>query len=101
MYLFHKKMKEDAERAADIYWKQAYKKLAFEYQWVEVRLQNAHKEMEQMQAYIQRLEKQVDDLYTDYRARLKATGMNEADIQDFERYWQEHMKPSFHHDEMI
>lgn len=91
MYLFHKKMKEDAERVADPYWHMAYNLLVERYKWVELRLQERLADLEEMQARIEKLEKLAEDLHIDYLARLKALGMSEQEIQEFEAYWQAHI----------
>ena len=94
MYLFHKRMKQDAERLADPYWKLAYEQLVYRYRWVEARLQDRLKDMEEMQQQLERLEKfleraeqKLKDCHIDFLARLKALGMSERDIREFEAYW--------------
>jgi hypothetical protein len=90
MYLFHKKMKEDAERFADPYWHGAYLLLVERYKWVELRLQERVADAEEMQKRMEDMEKFIEDLRVDYLARLKALGMSEQEIQEFEVYWKAH-----------
>ncbi len=94
MYLFHKKMKEDAEKIADPFWKMAYGELVERYKWLEQRVQERLKDMEEMHQQIERLERLLErsesrneDDRIDYLARLSALGMSERDIREFEEYW--------------
>jgi hypothetical protein len=90
MYLFHKKMKEDVERFADPYWHGAYLLLVERYKWMELRLQERVADAEKMQKRMEDMEKFIEDLRVDYLARLKALGMSEQEIQEFEVYWKAH-----------
>jgi hypothetical protein len=78
MYLFHKKMKEDAERLADPYWKLAYEQLVYRYTWVEERL---------LEERLKRSERRSENDRLAFRAKLRALGMSDRDIQEFEDFW--------------
>lgn len=94
MYLFHKRMKEDAEGLADPFWKLAYEQLVYRYTWLEERLQDHLADMEEMQQQIERLEKLLkwserrnkDDRLA-FRAKLRALGLADRDIREFEEFW--------------
>ena len=90
-YLFHKRMKHDAEMLADPFWRAVYSVLVERYKWLELRLQERLADLVEMQKRVEQLEKLNEDCHIDYIARLKALGMSEQDIKDFEAYWQAHL----------
>lgn len=92
-YIWHQQIKHDADMLADPYWREAYKMLADRYKWIEQRLQERMIEAEEHERYIDSLEKSYEDIKIDYVARLKALGMNEQDIQEFNAYWTAHISP--------
>lgn len=94
MYLFHKKMKEDADLIREPYWKMAYEALLNRYLLLEERLQDRLKDMEKMQGQIERLERllkrsqeQNEDDRLAFRAKLRALGLDDRDIREFEQFW--------------
>ncbi|GCF10874.1 hypothetical protein [Dictyobacter arantiisoli] len=96
-YLWHKQMKHDADMIAEPYWKAAYSVLVERYKWIELRLQERISDLEEEQRRVDRLEedkqyyiKRYEDLQIDYSARLKALGMSEQDIKEFDAYWTAH-----------
>jgi len=100
-YLWHKQMKHDAEALADPYWRAAYGVLIEHYKLLELRLKDRIADLEEEQKRTDLLEERVqyylrryEDIQIDFVARLRALGINEQDIKDFETYWQEQLKKS-------
>jgi len=105
-YLWHKKMRHDTDMLTETYWKAAYRGLVEQYQLLEKMLQKRNSELAEerersdilakgLEYYAQR----CDDLQADYTARLRALGMNEQNIREYNDYWKEHTN-ALHHDEM-
>lgn len=69
------------------------------YKWIELRLQERMTDLEEERKHVDELEerlrfstKRYEDLQADYHMRLRALGMSEQDIKDFDAYWQIHLK---------
>jgi phage regulator Rha-like protein len=99
-YLWHKKMKHDADMLAEPYWKATYKVLVEDYKWLEGKLQERLSDFEKEQNYNDILKQQLqhykqrdEDIQADCIARLRALGMSEQDIKEFDAYWKEHTNP--------
>jgi len=93
-YLWHKKMKHDADALADPYWQAAYLLLVAQYKWLEGMVQARLVDLEEERKRADRLEerlqyhiKRYEDLQIDYAARLKALGLSEEEIEAFHAYW--------------
>jgi acetoin utilization deacetylase AcuC-like enzyme len=94
-YLWHKRMKRDADTLTDPFWKGAYSLLVEQYKRLELLLQARMVDLEKERMRSDTLEvhaeyylRRYEDLQIDCVAKLKALGMSEQDIQDFETYWQ-------------
>lgn len=92
-------MKQDADKITEPYWREAYKVLVERYKWIELRLQERMTDLEGERKRVDELEerlsfytKRYEDLQSDYHLRLKALGMSEQDIKDFDAYWHRHIK---------
>lgn len=93
-YIWHKKMKQDADALAEPYWKAAYAVLVGQFKALEQRLQERLIDLEEDAKRIELLEKSVqyyenlcEALQVDYAARLKALGLADKDIEEFHAYW--------------
>jgi hypothetical protein len=93
-YLWHKQMRRDADALADPYWRAAYAVLVEHYKLLEKLLQDRVADLEEAQRQIESLEesrqyhiRRYEDLQIDYVARLRALGMSEQDIEEFNTYW--------------
>jgi chromosome segregation ATPase len=98
-YLWHKQMKRDATSLAEPYWRDAYKALVDQYRWLEDRLQERLADLDKKNREIDELEKRVqywqdhyEALVANHALQLKALGISEQDIHEFEAYWQAHTK---------
>lgn len=98
-YLWHRRMKQDADRVAETYWKAAYKALVEQYKALEVIVQERLSDLEEERKRADELEKEVQYYLQQYEAiqidcvaRLRAVGMNDKEIKEFEAYWEEHTK---------
>jgi DNA repair exonuclease SbcCD ATPase subunit len=110
-YEFHKKMREETAKLSDQYWRIAYGVLVGHYQALErlmqERLKDAEKQQEElekkqkridslterMEYYQQQYEQKIEALRIDYYARLKALGISEQDLNEFNEYWKKQMGP--------
>jgi DNA repair exonuclease SbcCD ATPase subunit len=110
-YLWRKKMQEDAAKLSDPSWRVAYSVLVGQYQALErlmqERLKDAEKQQEEleekqkridllterMEYYQQQYEQKIEALRIDYYARLKALGISEQDLREFNEYWKKQMGP--------
>jgi hypothetical protein len=98
-YLWHKKMKQDTANLAEPYWRIAYAALVEQFKLLErllqerlIDLEEERKRTDQLEERIQYYQKRYEALQADYAARLKALGMSEQDIRDFNMYWQAHLE---------
>ncbi|HEX3643186.1 MAG TPA: hypothetical protein VHV10_18010 [Ktedonobacteraceae bacterium] len=86
---------------AEPYWRHAYRVLRGQYEMLEFRLQGYLKDDEERVSYLDARERSIKHLYkrcqemrVDYVARLKALGVSENDIKEFDVYWKEQMDES-------
>ena len=98
-YLWHKKMRHDADILEEPYWKIAYGELVRRYKWIEEKLQERINDLEKERKYTDSLEREVQQymkkaeaIQADCAARMRAVGMSEEDISEFNTYWDEHTK---------
>jgi hypothetical protein len=98
-YLWHKQMKQDAANLAEPYWRIAYTALVEQFKLLEcllqqrlIDLEEERKRTDRFEERIQYYQKRYEALQADYAARLKALGMSEQDIKDFNKYWQAHLE---------
>jgi hypothetical protein len=98
-YLQDKQMHDDATRLAEPFWKMAYGRLKDHYLWLEGMVQDRLKDLAEERKSVDKLEKRVqyyvnkiEELKADYRLRLKAAGLSDQDIEEFEAYWQRQIK---------
>ena len=98
-YLWHKKMKQDATNLAEPYWRIAYAALVEQFKLLErllqerlIDLEEERKRTDQLEERIQYYQRRDEALQADYAARLKALGMSEQNIKDFNKYWQAHLE---------
>src|SRR5690349_5420193 len=82
-YLWHKKMRHDANMLVEPYWKAAYGVLVEQYKLLELRLQDRLNDLEEEHRRTDRAEESMryyqqryDDLIVDFLARLRALGMS-------------------------
>src|SRR6267142_2165393 len=101
-YLWHKQMKHDANMLMEPFWRHAYALLVEQCKFLEQRLADriadldeAQKRMDTQDDLIRYYKQDYADLQADYVARLKALGMSEQDIKEFEAYWQAHTQRDF------
>jgi len=97
-YREYKKTKHDIDKVAEPYWKEAYQLLVVKYKWLEDRLQERIKDASKSQDRIDDLEwlvnyyaKQHDNILIECEAKLKALGVSEEDIKEFDAYWKVQM----------
>ena len=92
--IWHKQMKRDADSLADPYWRAAYGLLRERYKWVELRLQERLADLDEKQQWREYYQKKREDMQLDYIARLRALGMSDEDIAEFEAFWKAQQRPS-------
>lgn len=110
-YAWHKKMREDTAKLSDQYWRIAYGVLVGQYQALERLLQERIKDAEKQQEELEKRQRHIDllkerlegeikyyqnqmeALRIDYYARLKALGISEQDLKEFNEYWKRQMEP--------
>jgi hypothetical protein len=87
-------MKEDTTKLAEPYWRTAYMLLAEHYKLLEQMLQarvanltEAQKRTEELEEHVKFHKDRYEALQADYVARLKALGMSQKDIEEFDTYW--------------
>ncbi len=95
-------MKHDAGALAEPYWYTAYRVLVEHYKLLEARLQERLSDLEEerkrtdaLKESVQYYSKRYEALQMDYVARLRAPGMSEKDIQEFDAYWKDHTERMF------
>jgi hypothetical protein len=105
-YLWHKKMRNDANALAEPFWRTAYGVLVEQYKSLERLLQKRiidlgeyEKRTDRLEGIVQYYENQLKALQIDYTARLKTLGMNEQDIEEFHAYWEKRLKPFYDEEE--
>jgi hypothetical protein len=93
-YLWHKKMKQDVVTVQEPYWRIAYVVLVDQYKTLEALLQARLSDLEaerkrndELEGLLRHYILMYEELKVDYIARLKALGMSESDIKDFDTYW--------------
>lgn len=98
-YLWHKKMKHDAGILAEPYWKFKYFEIVSQCKWLEEKLQDRVNDLKKEREYTDSLERDVqhyikkaEAIQADCVARMRAVGMSEEDIREFNAYWDEHTK---------
>ncbi len=101
-YLWHKKIKQDAEKLVAPAWHKAYDLLTEQYKFLELRLQETVEHLAKADEHIKTLEEILEyyrsrykNIHIDYTARLKALGMNNQEIEEFNTYWKDQIEP-FH-----
>ena len=74
---------------------------------LEQMLQDRVRDLEKERAYTDQLEQSLqhcrdrfEAIQADYAARLKALGMSDQDIRDFDAYWKAQLKMQIRHDEI-
>lgn len=99
-YLWHKKMKEDAAKLSEPYWRTAYIALVEQFKALEQMLQTRNNELAEEREHADQLTKdrqyykeQIETLRVDYIARLKALNLSEQDIKEFDEYWKRQIEP--------
>ena len=95
-------MKHDADTLAEPYWHAAYGVLVEHYKLLEARLQERLSDLEDERKRTDALKestqyyiKRYEDHQADYVARLRALGMSEKDIKEFDAYWKAHTQREF------
>jgi hypothetical protein len=91
-YLWHKKMKHDADALADPYWRAAYQGLVERYKWLENMVQARLLDMEELEKEVQYYKKRAEDIQIDYVARLRGLGISEEQIKEFDEYWRRQLE---------
>lgn len=98
-YLWHKKVRQDVTTLQEPYWRIAYIMLVEQFKALETLLQARLSDLEAERKRNDELEEltrhyilMYEELKVDYAARLKALGMSEQDIRDFNTYWQAHLE---------
>ena len=100
-------MKHDVDAITDPYWRGAYTMLVERFKLLEQMLQDRVRDLEKERAYTDQLEQSLqhcrdrfEAIQADYAARLKALGMSDQDIRDFDAYWKAQLKMQIRHDEI-
>jgi hypothetical protein len=91
-YLWHKKMRHDADALAEPYWQAAYLALVERYKWLEKMVQARLSDMEELDKEIHYYKKYAADLQIDYVARLRGLGISEEQIEEFDEYWKKQLE---------
>lgn len=117
-YLWRKKMKEDAAKLSDPAWRVAYEVLAGHFRALEDLLQKQgndlttyQKALEEERKYTNELrerildhrqhyQQQLEAMRIDYHARLKALGVSEEDLKEFNEYWKKQSNLLFNTDSL-
>jgi hypothetical protein len=91
-------MKQDTENLTGPFWHSAFMHIAKQYneykehikEWKvkhEERDEYTAHRIEYLEEHVVYLKKQNEDLQADYVVRLKAIGMNDQDIKEFDEHW--------------
>jgi uncharacterized protein YfbU (UPF0304 family) len=92
-YLWYKQMKRDADALTEPFWRVAYQQLVERYKWLEDMVQARLKEMQELEERTQYYKRYAEDVQADYVARLRALGMSEDQVQEFDAYWKRLQEP--------
>ncbi len=88
-------MKHDANALAEPYFRAAYQTLIERYKCLEEMVHTRLLDMEKLEKQVKYYKKCIEDLHTDYVARLRGLNMSENQIKEFDEYWKQQMEKSW------